>query len=50
MEASCVIVKILQAFPDIKLPPDVTVFPVGEERQAFTVFLSPAEGCKVLLT
>ena len=49
MEASCVIVKLIQAFPNMRLPAYTPVLPLGEEKQAFTVFLSPADGCKVAL-
>jgi len=49
MEASCAIIHILKAFPDIQLPPATAVVPPGQEKQVLTVFLSPAEGCEVLL-
>ncbi|KAF6240903.1 hypothetical protein HO173_000695 [Letharia columbiana] len=49
MEASCAIVRIIQTFPDIRLPPGYPVVPTGQEKQALTVFLSSADGCKVLL-
>lgn len=49
MEASCAVVRILQEFPSLKLAPGTTVSPIGEEKQELTVFLKPAEGCKILL-
>lgn len=49
MEASCAVVRIVQSFPNIRLPPDYPVVPTGQEKQALTVFLSSADGCKVLL-
>ncbi|KAL8947626.1 MAG: hypothetical protein Q9222_006113 [Ikaeria aurantiellina] len=48
-EASCLIIHILQAFPDIRLPPGYPVVPTGQEKQELTVFLKCAEGCKVTL-
>jgi hypothetical protein len=50
MEASYAIVRILQAFPDIRLPPGVPNEPVGQERQSFTIVLAPLDGVEVLLT
>lgn len=49
MEASYGIVRILQKFPNIRLPPDVPVEPTGQEKQNLTVVVSSAEGCKVLV-
>jgi hypothetical protein len=49
MEASYAIVRILQAFPNLKLPPGVPNEPVGAEKQSFTIVLSPLEGVDVLL-
>ncbi|KAG8525827.1 uncharacterized protein KY384_000587 [Bacidia gigantensis] len=48
-EASCAIVRILQEFPNIRIPPEALVLPTGDEKQELTVFLRPAEGCKVLV-
>ncbi|KAL8942139.1 MAG: hypothetical protein Q9216_001824 [Gyalolechia sp. 2 TL-2023] len=50
MEASCGIVRILQEFPNLRLPPDVPKEPTGQERQSLTIVISSAEGCKVLLS
>jgi len=49
MEASYAIVRILQTFPNIRLPPDIPVEMTGQERQNLTIVVSSAEGCKVLL-
>lgn len=49
MEASCGIVRIIQAFPNVRLPPDVPKEPTGQEKQSLTIVVSSAEGCKVLL-
>jgi len=49
MEASYATVRILQAFPDLRLPPGLPVVPTGQEKQALTIFLSSADGCKVVL-
>ncbi|KAI1100875.1 cytochrome P450 [Jackrogersella minutella] len=48
-EASLAIVRILQKYPNVRLPPGVPNEPVGAERQNLTITLSSAEGCKVLL-
>ena len=49
MEASCVIVRILQTFPRIRLPDDALVEPTGQERQSLGILITSAEGCKVVL-
>lgn len=49
MEASCLIVRILQEFPDIRLPPGHSIVPTGQEKQELTVFLKSADGCKVVV-
>ena len=48
-EASYGIVRILQTFPSLRLPPGVAVEPTGQEKQSLTIVMSSAEGCKVLL-
>ena len=50
MEASYAIIRILQTFPNIRLPPETPNEPVGAEEQKYTIGLAPAEGVKVLLT
>ena len=50
MEASYAVIRTLQAYPSIRLPPDVSNEPVGTERQTYTIGLSPADGVHVLLS
>ena len=49
MEASCAVVRILQKFPNLRLAPGLVVHPVGQEKQELSIFLKPAEGCRVSL-
>ena len=49
MEASCAVVRIIQRFPNLRLPPNYPVVPTGQEKQTLTIFLSSTDGCKVLL-
>lgn len=49
MESSYAIVKILQRYPGIRLPPEIPNEPVGAERQQLGIVLASAEGTKVLL-
>lgn len=49
MLASYAIVRIVQSFRDMKLPPGEKWEEPGEERQHLTLTLSNADGCKVLL-
>jgi len=48
-EASFGIVRILQTFPDMHLPPGFPIEPLGHEKQELTVVVSSADGCKVIL-
>ena len=48
-EASCAIIRIIQTFPELRLPPETPIVPPGEEKQALTIVVTSAEGCKVLL-
>lgn len=50
MEASYAIIRLLQAFPSMRLPPGVPNEPVGAERQSFTIVVTPLTGVDVLLT
>jgi hypothetical protein len=50
MEASYALIRMLQAFPEIRLPPGVPNEPVGAEEQNYTISLAPTNGVKVLLT
>ncbi|KAL9593601.1 MAG: hypothetical protein Q9219_007475 [cf. Caloplaca sp. 3 TL-2023] len=47
-EASYLIIRIIQEFPNIRLPPGDPVVPTGQEKQELTMFLKSAEGCKVV--
>jgi cytochrome P450 len=48
MEASYGLARIVQAFPNLALPPDTTIEPPGTERQALTLVLASGDGCKVV--
>jgi hypothetical protein len=48
-EAAYAIVCMIQAYPNIRLPPEITPEPVGQEKQILTIVVCSAEGCKVLL-
>ena len=50
MEASYVIIGLLQAFPNIRFSPSHPVVQTGQEKQQLTIFLKSADGCKVLLS
>ena len=50
IEASYGIVRILQAYPKLKLPPQELQEPTGYEKQSLTIVVSSAEGCRVLLS
>ena len=49
MEASCAIVRIIQVFPNLRLPSDLPQEKLGMEMQALTITLALADGCKVEL-
>ena len=49
MEVSYTVVRLLQAFPIIELPPNEPNEPLGTEKQRLTLVLSSADGCKVNL-
>ncbi|KAJ5752808.1 Cytochrome P450 E-class CYP52 [Penicillium odoratum] len=48
-EASCAIIRILQAFPELRIPPGTSTVPPGEEKQTLTIVVMSAEGCRVRL-
>lgn len=52
-EASCVIIRVLQEFPGMRLPEEeeggCAVVPPGLEKQEMTIFLKSAEGCNVIV-
>ena len=49
MESSYAIIRILQKYPNIRLPPSEPNEPVGAERQNLSIVLTSADGVKVLL-
>jgi hypothetical protein len=49
-EASYGVVRIVQTFPNLRLPPGIEKEKTGQERQNLTIVLSSAGGCKVLLS
>lgn len=49
LEASYVVICLLQAFPNMRLPEDEPLEPIGAERQKLTLVLSSADGCRVVL-
>ena len=49
MLASYGIVRVVQEFPNIKLPVGEKWEGLGDERQKLAIALSNADGCKVLL-
>jgi hypothetical protein len=50
MEASYALIRILQAYPGIRLASGVANEPVGKEKQSYTIGLYPMEGVRVELT
>jgi cytochrome P450 len=50
MEASYGIARIIQAFPNIRLPPDCAWDEPGTEKHALTLVLAPADGCRAQLS
>lgn len=49
MEASYAIIRILQAYPKLRLAQGIKNEPVGTEPQAYTISLSPRNGVHVAL-
>jgi hypothetical protein len=49
MQASCAIVRILQAFLDPRLPPGTSIESVGKEEQCLSMLVAPKDGVDVLL-
>jgi hypothetical protein len=49
-EAAYTVVRILQRFPSITLPPNETVELTGVEKQTMTLVMTSTEGCKVHIT
>lgn len=49
MQASYGIVRILQEFPNLRLPAGDVMEGPGEEKHSLTLVLASADGCKVML-
>jgi hypothetical protein len=49
MESSYAIIRILQRYPNIRLPPGVANLDVGAEKQNLSIVFTSAEGTQVLL-
>ena len=49
MEISYTIVRLVQAFACIKLPPGEVAEPIGTEKQTLTLVLSNSHGCEVAI-
>lgn len=49
LEASYAIVRIVQVFPQLSIPADEKIEPIGAERQNITLTMAPADGCRVRL-
>lgn len=49
MESSYATIRILQRYPDIRLPPNEPNEPLGAEKQNLSIVLTNADGVKVLL-
>jgi hypothetical protein len=49
MEASYTLVRVLQAFPTLRLPPGTPNEPVGQEEQSVSMLVAPQGGVDVLL-
>ena len=47
LEASYVVVRLLQTFRDFEYGPEQEVIEVGKERQDVTLILCSADGCKI---
>ncbi|PQE30020.1 cytochrome P450 alkane hydroxylase protein [Rutstroemia sp. NJR-2017a WRK4] len=47
-EAAYAVVKILQRYPNMTLPPHEKVVKTGQEKQAITLVIAPEEGCRVV--
>ncbi|XXH01639.1 hypothetical protein Hte_007999 [Hypoxylon texense] len=49
MEASYAVIRVLQAYPNMRLAPGIPNEPIGAERQTYTIGLSPTDGIHVVL-
>ncbi|USP76220.1 uncharacterized protein yc1106_03494 [Curvularia clavata] len=49
LELGYTIVRLIQCFPNMKLPEDEPVVDMGKEKQNLTLVLAPGDGCRVLM-
>jgi hypothetical protein len=49
LEASYAIVRIIQAYPDVRVPDDEPDVEIGKEKQTLTLVVASGEGCRVVL-
>jgi hypothetical protein len=47
-EAAYAVVRILQRYPNITLPPHEKVVKTGQEKQSITLVIAPEEGCRLV--
>lgn len=50
LEAGYTVVRMLQVFPHVELPPGEPESIVGKERQTLTLVVASGEGCRLKLT
>ncbi|RAR10489.1 cytochrome P450 52A11 [Stemphylium lycopersici] len=48
-EIGYAVVRLIQKFPNMKMPDDEPVEVLGQEKQALTLVLAPGNGCRVLM-
>ena len=49
LEVAYTVARLVQVFPDIKVPGNEPMVGVGEERQTLTLVVACADGCRVVL-
>lgn len=49
LEASYLIVRLVQSFPNMRLPPGNEKLTPGKEKQDIGIIVASTEGCKVVL-
>ena len=47
MEANYAVIRVLQAYPNIRLAPGAPNEPIGAEKHTYTIGLSPTGGVRV---
>ena len=48
-DASYALVRLLQDYPYLRIPPGTEILPTGKEKQMLTLVVSSLDGCKVVL-